>query len=56
MREVNMKVTPKVAGIRVVAITEYDFILKMLFVMGTFFFYIRDLSIKFVIFRLVSGV
>jgi hypothetical protein len=56
MRKINMKIPPKVAGIWVVAIAEYDFILKMLFVMGTFLFDVRDLSIKFIVFRLVSGV
>jgi hypothetical protein len=55
MRKINMEIPPKVAGIGVIAITENDFILKTRFVVGTFFFYIRDLSIKRIIFALLTA-
>jgi hypothetical protein len=56
MRKINMKIPPKIAGVGVVTITENDFILKMLFIMGTFFFYVGDLRIKLIVLCLVSGV
>jgi hypothetical protein len=56
MRKVQVEIPPEAAGFRVVAVAEDGFSPKVFPVMGAFFFYIRDLRIKLIVFRLTCGV
>jgi len=43
------KVFPKMTFLRIITVTKYDLVSKMVFVMSKFFFDIRKLGVEFII-------